>query len=84
MLMYKLSLDENNVNTHRPDITLRTGPKVKMKVVFTDKERVRRSSYYIGSRLWDTLGSDVQRSLSMFELKNVVKKVWLMGIYICL
>ena len=41
MLMYKLSLDENNVNTYRPDITLRTGPKVKMKVAFTDKERVR-------------------------------------------
>ena len=44
-LMYKLSKDMDNVDTHRPDRILRTAPKVKMKIEFTDKERVRRSPY---------------------------------------
>ena len=39
-IMYKLSRDAENVNTYRPEVTLRTGPKVKMKIAFTDKERV--------------------------------------------
>ena len=38
MLMFKLSCDENNVNMCRPEMMLRTGPKVKMKAPFTDKE----------------------------------------------
>ena len=41
-LMYKLSKDEENVNRYRPEILLRTGLKVKMKLrmPFTEKERV--------------------------------------------
>ena len=42
-LMYKLSQDNENVNRYRPEMILRTAPKVKMKIEFTDKERVRRS-----------------------------------------
>ena len=41
-LMYKLSREGENRNYH-PEILLRTGPKVKMKIAFTDKERVLRS-----------------------------------------
>ena len=41
MLMYKLSQDLDNIDTYHPEMLLRTGPKVKMKVPFTDKERVR-------------------------------------------
>ena len=64
-----------NLNTRRPDRILRTGPKVKMKVMFTDKERVLRSPYYVGNRVWDLLDADVQRSNTMFEFKNVIKKM---------
>ena len=35
MLMYKLSIDIENVDARRPEMVLRTGPKVKMKVPFT-------------------------------------------------
>ena len=75
MLMYKLSRDESNVNMYRPKMLLRTGPKPKMKVPFTDKERVRRSPYYVCRRLWDTLDSSVQLSKSMLEFKNSVKRL---------
>ena len=74
-LMYKLSLDKENVNTCRPEMLLRTCPKVKMKVPFTDKERVRRSPYYIGSRLWDKLDVQTQTARTMLEFKNMVKKL---------
>ena len=34
---------------------------LKMKVDFTDKERVRRSPYYVCNQSWDKLESSVQR-----------------------
>ena len=62
ILIYKFSKDEENVNRYRPEITLRTRPKVKMKLAFTDKERVLRSPYYMCYRLWDKLDSTIQLS----------------------
>ena len=38
------------MNSYCPEITLHTGPKVKMKVDLTDKERVGRSPYYLSNR----------------------------------
>ena len=38
-----------------------------MKVDFTDKERVRRSPYYLCNNLWDKLESMVQKSNTIFE-----------------
>ena len=38
MLMYKLSYDKDTVDTYQPEMTLRTGPKVKMRVPFTGKK----------------------------------------------
>ena len=69
-MMYKLSLKEENVNTYRPDVVLRTAPKVKMKIGFTDKERVRRSPYYLCNNLWDRLNSTLQKSVNMFEFSK--------------
>ena len=50
-------------------------PKVKMKVHFTDKEKVRRSPFYVGNRMWDKLNSKVQMSKYMLEFKNNLKKI---------
>ena len=51
-IMYKLSKDPENVNAYRPEIMLRTGPRVKMKLAFTDKDRVCRSPY-LCNQLWN-------------------------------
>ena len=67
------------MNTYRPEMLLRTGPKVKMKVSFTDKERVRRSPFYVCNRLWDKLDSSVQLSKTMLEFKNSLKRLDLTG-----
>ena len=53
-IMYKLSKDAENVNLYHPEITLRTGPKVKTKIAFTDKERVSLSPFDAILWLWKT------------------------------
>ena len=75
ILMYKLSEVEDNVNRYRPEILLRTGPKVKMKVDFTDRERVLRSPYYVSNRLWDKLDSEIQHSETIVEFKNKLRRL---------
>ena len=74
-LMFKLSKDVENVNTYRPERILRTAPKVKMKIEFTDKERVRRSLYYMCNQLWDKLDSEVQCSGNVFEFANRLRAI---------
>ena len=60
-----------NVNRYRPEITLRTGAKVKMKVKFTGKQRVYRSPYYLCTQLWDKLDDheSIQLSSNIIEFK---------------
>ena len=74
-MMYKLSCDVENVNMYRPDITLRTGPKVKMKIDFTDKQRVYKSPYYLCNQLWEKIGVSVQLSRDIYEFKRNLKTV---------
>ena len=77
--LYKQSKDQSkdpeNVNTYRPEKALRTGPKVKMKLAFTDKDRVYRSPYYLCNKLWNKLDSKIQLSTSLFEFRESLKKM---------
>ena len=54
---------------------LRNGPKVKMKLAFTEKERVLHSPYYCGNRLWDKLDYNVQNAKTMLDFKNNLYKL---------
>ena len=74
-LIYKLSQDEENVNKFRPERVLRTAPKVIMKIEFTDKERVRRSPYYLCNHLWDRLDSSIQTSNNICEFANRLRVI---------
>ena len=60
---------------HRPEMLLQTGPKVKSKIVFTEKERVKRSPYYLCNQLWDGLDSDVQRSNTLVEFSAKLRNI---------
>ena len=73
-MMYKISLIDENVDMYRPEMQLRTGPKVKMKIAFTEKERVRKSPYYLCNQLWDKLNSKTQTSCTMIEFLNNLKE----------
>ena len=76
-MMYKLSRIESNIDHFRPDRVLRTAPKVKMKIEFTDKERVCKSPFYLCNRLWDKLEADIQLLQNPFIFSNVIKKLGL-------
>ena len=74
-MMYKLSREKEMVNTYRPEMLLRTAPKVKMKIEFTDKEKVRRSPYYMCNQLWDKIDSGVQTANSMLEFTKGLRSI---------
>ena len=63
------------MNNYRPEMLLRTGPKVKMKIAFMEKTRVLRSPYYKCTQLCDKLQSVPQMSRNMSEFNNNMKKV---------
>ena len=71
-MVYKLSQEEENVNMYRPEIVLRTGPKVKMKVEFTNKQRVQSSPYHMCVKLWDKLDMATQLSNNIYEFKQKI------------
>ena len=74
--MYKLSRDMENMNSYRPEMLLRTAPKVKMKIDFIDKERVRLSPYYMSNQLiWDKIDSSIQTSKPMLEFSNKLRVI---------
>ena len=74
-MMYKLSQNFENVNNYRPEMLLRTAPKVKMKIEFTDKERVRRSPYHLCSQLWDKIDSSTQTSKNIVEFSRKLRAI---------
>ena len=69
-MMYKLSRLDCNIACYRPNRVLRTDPKVKMKIDFTDKERVHMSPFYLCNCLWDKLEADIQLSQNRFIFGN--------------
>ena len=74
-MMYKISKEESNIKRYRPEMLLQTGPKVKMKIAFTNKERVLRSPFYLCNKLWDKLDSKVQLAKIVVEFKNILNKM---------
>ena len=66
-LMYKLSCLDCNIACYRPNRVLRTDPKVKMKIDFTDKKRVHISPLYLCNCLWDKLEADIQLSQNRWQ-----------------
>ena len=48
-MMYRLIKDESNIERYRPEILLRTGPKVE--IAFKNKERVLKKAFYLCNKL---------------------------------
>ena len=67
--------DVNNVECHQPEMMLCTRPKVKMKIAFTNKERVLRNPFYLCNTLWDKSESKVQLAKNVVESNNILIKM---------
>ena len=79
-MMYKYSQRDEYVEQYKPQMELRTRPKVKMKLHNTKKERVLRCPYYLANKLWDQLDHVVQNLDTMFEFATAIKKIDLVGL----
>ena len=79
-MMYKYSQREEYVEQYKPQMELRTRPKVKMKLHTTKKERVLRSPFYLANKLWDQLDHGVQNLDTMFEFATAIKEIDLIGL----
>ena len=74
-MMFKYSKFEDCVDHRKPKIELRTRPKVKMKTVFTKKERVFKSPYYLCNKLWDQLTFVIQNLNTCNEFSSALRQV---------
>ena len=72
---YKYSQREEYVEQYKPQMELRTRPKVKIKLCNTKKERVLRSPYYLANKLCDQLDHEVQNLDTMFEFATATTKI---------
>ena len=86
--MFEISIEKDSqiicsgqyVDLYLPEQILRTRPKVKMKIDFTDEEIVQRSPFYSCNRLWDKLDAEVQLSSSPIVFANSLRKINLLNL----
>ena len=73
-IIHKTSKDSVNVDQERPNMDLRSRPKVKLKNKFTKITKVYNSPLYRGVRLWDKLTLDLQKEENNIKFKLEIKK----------
>ena len=74
-IVYKTSKDEVNVDSSRPNIELRSKPKVKLKNKFTSITKVYNSPSYRGMRLWAQLPPELQKQENNNKDQNRIKLI---------
>ena len=73
-LMYQLSKDVNLI--HAPVRETRNAAKIIFKVPTRITPEYEKSPFYIGTKLWDGLSSEVQCANSVFGFKKEVDKLY--------
>ena len=73
-IMYKESLEEENIDRYRLDRILRSRKKVKIKTPFTRITKIQKSPFYRGITLWNELPTDLQNEKNIDKFKAVIKK----------
>ena len=72
--VHKTSEDKANIDTSRPNIDLRSGPKVKLKNKFTALTKVYNSPLYRGIHLWDQLPAHLQKEENKIKFKSEINR----------
>ena len=73
--MFTESKNILNLNTLRPEMTLRNSTKIKFKEKFTRKTVVLKSPSYRGFALWNNLPEEIQKTESLLSFKNRIKSL---------
>ena len=72
--MYKLSQNHDALNVHRPDRILRNRDKLKLKIAFSNKDRVKKSPFYLCNNIWKKLSIEMQHCDNIYEFKKHLRK----------
>ena len=72
--MFRQSHDQNNLDIRRPDVDLRSNPKVRFKNKVTQLTKVQKSPYYRGITLWDRLPVAAQRATTKVKFKRELSR----------
>ena len=73
-IVYRTSKDTVNIDNSRPNIDLRSKPKVKLKNKFTALTKVYNSPLYRGIRLWDQLPPNLQKKENKIKFKTEINR----------
>ena len=76
-IIHKTSKVVSNIDISRPNMDLRSGPKVKLKNNLTAITKVYNSPQYRGMRLWDKLPPMLQKEENNIKFKTEINRyVW--------
>ena len=76
-IVHKTTKDDVNLDAERPNMDLRSRPKLKLKCKFTSITKVYNSHLYPGQRLWDKLPANLQKEEKKVKFKTEINKfVW--------
>ena len=73
-IVHKTSKIKVNVDISRPNMDLRSKPKVKLKNKFTGITKVLNSPLYRGIRLWDQLPPTMQKEENSIKFKTEINR----------
>ena len=73
-IMFKQSLDSDNIDHYRPECILRSRDKVKLKTRFSRITKIQRSPFYRGVQAWNSLPLEVQNEKNSQAFKNIVNR----------
>ena len=71
-VMFNESHNVENIDSYRPNLTLRSRDKIKLKTKFTRITKIQKSPFYRGVSLWDSLPKELQQEQSRMMFKKVV------------
>ena len=67
-------IQDRIIDSYRPDRTLRSCDKIKLKSNFTRITKIQKSPFYRGVSLWDSLPKELQKEQSRKTFKNIINQ----------
>ena len=81
VVMYRLSKFGDNLEKYRPKIHLRSRKKVKFKSQRRNLEKVLKSPFSRGVKLWDQIPENIQRALTKVKFKAALRRQLGISVY---
>ena len=74
-IMYRLSKKGGGLDKYRPETRLRSRNKIKFKIKRRNLEGILKSPLYRGTKLWNCIPENIQRSTTKVKFKTQIKVI---------